>query len=135
MDENTARQARMMALLDQAIAASEESARRALVATPANTDEGRAFLQSETDLDAMVWHSKHPRTNDDPDEIVGCFITVDHGHGEMFVAGFETFELETGYQVYNEMTLTLAAGSTLRLFDKTNAGNVQCSVSGRRVDL
>lgn len=135
MDANEARQARMMAILDQVIATVEESAQRALVSGPAETDEGRAFLRDEADLAAMEWHAEHPRTGDDPDEILGCFITVEHPGGpEMFVRGFEPFELETGYQVYNEMTLILAEGSMLRFFDKTVGGNVKCSVSGRRAD-
>lgn len=136
MNESTARLAHMMAILDQLIATVETDARRALVSTPADNDASRASLQDETDLVAMEWHAEHPRGAGDPYEILGSFITVEHpGQAEMFVQGFETFEAETAYQVYKDLCLILAPGSSLRFFDKCNARNVQNSVSGRRGDL
>lgn len=133
MTEFEAALARMMSILDQAIASAEEAARRELVAARDCTDETRAYLQGEADLASMEWHAKRPSAGDDPDEILGCFITVDHGHGEMFVAGFEPFERDTCYQLYNQLTLVVAPGSWLKFRDVTAGyGTVQCSVSGHR---
>ena len=133
MNESEARLARMTAILDQLIAMTEADARRALVSTPAETEESRTYLAGEADLASMEWHAQRPSAGDDPDEILGCFITVDHGHGEMFVQGFEPFERDTCYQLYNQLTLIVAPGSWLKFFDVTAGyGTVQCSVSGHR---
>lgn len=137
MNESTGRLARMMAILDQLIAMTEADARRALVSTPAETEEARTYLAGEADLASMEWHAKRPTAGDDPDEILGCFITVEHPGGpQMFVQGFEPFERDTCYQLYNQMTLIVAPGSWMRFFDVTAGyGTVQCSVSGHRDDL